>query len=152
MARKPKQPAKDDDKVKASDLMLMPPTTTIKSLRAERAKALKTSRNATSTYGQQVSEAVEKKHVDKKALGIALSLDDMPDEKLAITLPHLLRYIDDLGLEQRATKQAELFQREAENEDEEDEGEGKADGGKVTRIGAAARRVIEEAGAQPSGD
>lgn len=146
MPKKPRKPATDETKLKASDMMLMPPSTTIRSLAAERRKAIKRSREITGAYGQQVSEAAEKKHVDKKALTYALGLDALSDERLAITLPHLLRYIDDLGLAERANKQSELFEQEG---DGGEEGDG---GGKVTRIGAAARKVMEQAGANPPGD
>lgn len=143
----------DNEKAKAEDFLLMPPTSTIKSLKIERTKALKTSRNATSAYGAEVAKAVEKKHVDKKALSMAFSLDDMPDEKLAITLPHLLRYIDDLKLHERAEAAQGMFRTDPEslNEGEageDDDGDGDDDGkrGSVTRIGDAARKVAERAG------
>lgn len=143
MARKPRSTSEPTaaaaPAAKASDFILMPPTSTIKSLKIERAKALKTSRNAIGAYGAELADKVEKKHVDKKALGIAFALDDLPDEKLAITLPHLLRYIDDLGLAERATRQQELFVEQADQP-----GEGESN---VTHIGAAARRVAEAAGA-----
>lgn len=58
-------------------------------------------RATSQAIGEKVSKAVENQHFDKKALGIAKSLYQMSvnrPEAFAITLPHLLAYIDDLEL------------------------------------------------------
>jgi hypothetical protein len=146
------------DQAKASDVLLMPPTTTVKSLAAEHIKLKKRSSEITGTYGQLVADAAEKKHVDKKALSMAISLNEMSDERLAITLPHLLRYIDDLGLTERSEQQAQLF-ADAEEGDEPAgrigkgngrvNGKGKpAKGGGPVLVAGAVRDVAEKAGAK----
>jgi hypothetical protein len=90
---------------------------------------------------------------------MAISLNEMSDERLAITLPHLLRYIDDLGLTERSEKQAELF-AEAEEGEHDDEHAGKANGkvngkgkppkkgGGPVLVAGAVREVAEKAGAK----
>lgn len=64
---------------------------------------------AAGEMGEYVNSLVEKHHYDKKALGLVRQLERMPDERLAITLPHLLKYIDDLGLGARAEQQGSLI-------------------------------------------
>jgi hypothetical protein len=58
-----------------------------------------------------VDNAVENKHFDKKALAMVRSLKKLADkdpEAFAITLPHLLSYIDDLGLDKLADESREF--------------------------------------------
>lgn len=143
MAKKAKPP--EDNKVKPSETMLMPTSKEVVNLARRCATAKKESQEISGTIGEAIAKAVESKHLDRKAFSIARQLAAMSDKKLSVTYYHLLRYMDDLGLQERADKQGEMFEeREAE---EEDEGEG-ADDGKVTPIGAAARKVAEAAGAQ----
>lgn len=59
------------------------------------------SRSISQAVGEKIAKAVETQHFDKKALGMAKSLYQMAQnrpEAFAITLPHLLAYIDDLDL------------------------------------------------------
>jgi hypothetical protein len=58
--------------------------------------------------GEMIAKAVETKHFDRKALSIARGLEGMSDNKLQVTLPHLLMYIDALGLSARAERQGQL--------------------------------------------
>lgn len=67
--------------------------------------------NEARTISQAASEvlakAVETQHFDKKAFAIVKGLYQMSvnrPEALAITLPHLLAYIDDLGLAETAAE------------------------------------------------
>lgn len=64
---------------------------------------------ASGEMGEYVNSLVEKHNYDKKALGMVRQLERMPDERLAITLPHLLKYIDDLKLGERAEQQGSLI-------------------------------------------
>ena len=63
---------------------------------------------------ESIEIAKETQHLDPLALAIGRRLDKLPDEKLAVTLPHLLKYIDDMGLEKRATAQGEMFEPESD--------------------------------------
>lgn len=56
-----------------------------------------------------VAKAVETKHFDRKALSIVRGLEAMSDNKLQVTLPHLLMYIDALELAKRAERQGQLI-------------------------------------------
>ncbi len=134
----------DAKKMKAEDVMLMPPTKLVVSLATKREDLKIENSERSGKFGAEVNEAVEKKHLDKTAHKIACSLRALSDRKLAVTLPHLMRYIDDMGLVDRANKQAEMFAEQAEV----DEGESGNDDGKVTRLGTAARKVAQAAGAQ----
>jgi hypothetical protein len=59
------------------------------------------SRSISQAVGEKIAKAVETQHFDKKALGYAKGLYQMAQnrpEAFAVTLPHLLAYIDDLDL------------------------------------------------------
>lgn len=137
-----KKPQGTDNKVKAEDVILMPPTKLVVSLAKNREDVKTENSERSGEFGFAINEAKQKKHLDKKAHAMACQLRALSDRQLAITLPHLLRYIDDLGLTERAQKQAELF----ENEAEVHASESGNDDGKVTPIGQAARKVAEQAG------
>lgn len=58
-------------------------------------------RSITQTSSEKIARAVENQHFDKKALMIVKGLYQMAKnrpESFAVTLPHLLAYIDDLEL------------------------------------------------------
>jgi hypothetical protein len=110
--------------------------------------ARKQVRDIGQTFSEKFAKAQEHDHVDRRAANIAFNLDSLSDEQLHVTYFHLMFYLDDLGITRRATKQEEMFSagetgaktpKTPEFEDDED--------GKVTRIGAAARKVAEQAGA-----
>ena len=143
MARVPKNGKSGPTKTVATTL-LMPDSKTVQALAKSRRSTQKRTREISGEFGNEVGKAVEKKHVDRKALSIACQLNDMSAEKLHVTYFHMLRYLDDLGVPERATAQQELFDQGPQEgaETEADEGEGN-----VTRIGRAARNVAEQAGA-----
>ena len=59
--------------------------------------------------GEMIAKAVETKHFDRKALSIVRGLEQMSDNKLQVTLPHLMMYIDALQLNERAERQGQLI-------------------------------------------
>jgi hypothetical protein len=80
-------------------------------------------RSISQSMGEKTAKAVENQHFDKKALGIARSLYQMSinrPQAFATTLPHLLAYIDDLGL---AAVAAENQGMDLDGDDEEEDGE-----------------------------
>lgn len=121
--------------------MLFPPTNLVLKLAKKREDVKTDNSERAGELGGEINDAVEHKHLDKTAHKMACQLRALSDNKLAITLPHLMRYIDDMKLVERAKKQAEMF------DDGKEPGEA-AGGGKVTRLGTAARKVAEAAGAQ----
>ena len=52
--------------------------------------------------GDMIADAIEKDNLDKVAFAMATRLDRMSPEKLWVTLPALLYYIDELGLKEKA--------------------------------------------------
>lgn len=140
MTRKPGNAGRSSEP--EATTLLMPTPKVVQDLAKERRNSKKKTSLISGELGSSIAKAVESKHLDRKAHSIACQLDAMDDERLAITLPHLMRYIDDLGLVERASKQAEMFDGEKE--------ETEADDGKVTRLGTAARKVADQAGA-PTG-
>lgn len=122
-------------------------------------------------YGAAVKEAVEKEHVDRKALAIVLKLESMDDEDLHVTMYHMIDGLKKLGILTRAMAQEEMFDEHKINPGDlggvkspsgkkaaaPAKGKRKhkgvtgddlsaAMGGNVTQIGAAARKVAEAAG------
>lgn len=82
---------------------------------------------ARGTYGAAVGEAVEKKHLHKRAWATALKEDRMEPEALAEYYDHLNHYRDELGLIERAESAPRLEvdgdRSEADDGDEEAENE-----------------------------
>ena len=140
MARAPKNGKSGATEVVATTL-IMPPEKTIQNLAKEKRNAKKRMQSISGEIGQAIGKAVEDKHVDRKALSIACSLDALDDERLHVTYVHLMEYIEHLGIKKRALAQAELFEDRPKQEDDDHK-----DDGKVTHIGAAARKVAEAAG------
>jgi hypothetical protein len=78
--------------------------------------AKKQTREINGSVGGQISDAVENENLDKVAFSMASRLEAMSPEKLWTTLPALLYYIDELGLEEKAKSAPPL------PVDEEDDG------------------------------
>jgi hypothetical protein len=71
--------------------------------------ASKVAQEKAGEMGEMIAKACETKHFDRKALSIVRGLESMSDNKLQVTLPHLLMYIDALGLSERASNQGQLI-------------------------------------------
>src|SRR6202453_5149383 len=69
----------------------------------------KRSQSQSGIYGAAVKEAVEKNHVDRKALAIVLKLEAMEDDDLHVTMFHLIDGIKKLGLIKRAMATEDMF-------------------------------------------
>lgn len=112
-------------------------------------------------YGNAVGQAVEKDHLDRKALAIALKLDGMDDDDLHVTLMHVIHYCKALGVLKRGMAQEEMFSPDETGPDavggkkprKAKKSEPKSSGGRAPRganvisMGDAARQVAEAAGA-----
>jgi hypothetical protein len=90
------------------------------------------------TMGEAIAKAVETQHFDKKALAIVRQLHAMSPERLAITLPHLLSYIDDLELDKVADENRGL---PINGEDDDHES------GKVAGLSIVPRPMFEDSAA-----
>lgn len=69
---------------------------------------------AVGSLRQVIATGVEKHHLDKRAFAIFRSLAKLSNKQLATTLAHLDHYREVGGLEQRATEQEQMFNRDAE--------------------------------------
>lgn len=142
-AKKAMQEADAAREARADTTLLMPPTKTVQELAREKRRTKKRLSEISGEHGSSVKAAADKKHLDKTAFSIATRLDALSDDKLAVTLPHLRRYIDDLELDKRATAQGKMFETD-------DAGEGEGEPGDAQRPGpvlVAGREVDEAAGA-----
>lgn len=137
MAKTPKSGKSGPTETTATTLIL-PADTVIQKLAKEKRNAKKRMQSISGEIGQAIGKAVEEKHVDRKALSIACQLDALDEERLHVTYFHLIKYMDDLGIPTRAKAQEEMFDEHKVEETKDD--------GKVTHIGAAARKVAETAG------
>lgn len=157
MSRKPKKGKKGGPTEVAATTLLMPPTKTITDLAKLKASTKRRSSSASGEYGTAVKDAVEKRHLDRKALAIVMAMNAIEDDHdFGVTFFHVLRYMDDLDFNKRATKQKELFEpvetgpglKDAKNKKNAKNSEAKSGDGddKVVPIGAAARKVAEAAG------
>lgn len=140
--------------------VIFPTESVVKSLAKAKRSANQRSGAISGELGSAVKEAADKKHLDRKAFAIATSLDVLDDERLAITLPHLLHYIEVLGLDKRAAISPTMFEpketgpsptpnkRKPAGDKKSGNGAkaGAAAGDNVTSIGKVARTVAEKAG------
>jgi hypothetical protein len=110
-------------------------------------------------YGSAVKEAVEKEHVDRKALSIVLKLDAMDDDDLHVTMFHVIDGLKKLGILKRAMAQEEMFDEDRIDDEALDKvkkprkagekngaGKGRKAAAGLEQIGTAARSVAETAG------
>lgn len=144
MARSPKNGKSGPTEVVATNL-LMPAPKVIQDIAKAKRSAKKRTGQINGEVGDMIAKAVENKHLDRKAAGLACQLDAMDDERLGVTYFHLLRYLDDLGIPARAKAQAQMFDAKETGPGMKDK-DGEADEGNVTRIGTAARKVAERTG------
>jgi hypothetical protein len=93
--------------------------------------AAKVAQEKAGEMGEMIAKACETKHFDRKALSIVRGLEGMSDNKLQVTLPHLMMYIDALGLSERAERQGQLIADQksaAKAPKTDDDGDDDADG------------------------
>lgn len=148
MARRPKKDGAEtapEESQSSNTTLILPPGSVIKKLAKEQRSASSRAAEIRGEYGNSVAKAVEDKHVDRKALSIALQLDKLPDERLHVVWMHLMHYTEQLGVQKRALAQEEMFAGGAEGGDKDEEDDAASN---VTHLGAAARKVAERAGAE----
>jgi hypothetical protein len=121
MARAPKDGKSGPTETVATTLLL-PSAKLVKDLVQEGRNVKKRTQSIAGEFGEKIAAAVENKHLDRKALSLARTLDALADEKLHVTYIHLMEYIEWLGIKKRALAQEELFEdsRRKPGEDEED--------------------------------
>lgn len=133
--------------------IIFTPKSVLEELAKDKRNAKKRSQSIAGTLGEKIAKAVDEKHLDRKAFGIATQLEAMDDERLHLTVYNLLHYLDVLGIMKRATAQEEMFEPGESSEpvgrfsDEKSDDGGK--GGKGLRVAASeGRRTAEAAGAE----
>jgi hypothetical protein len=89
--------------------IIFPNPDIVTDLRDQKRNTKKRTTSMNGTLGEKIGTAVEEKHLDRAAFGMACKLDDMDDERLHITFHSLLKYCEDMGVTKRATAQEELF-------------------------------------------
>lgn len=104
----------------------------------------KTAASAAGDISTAIDAAHEQKGLDKAALSMVRRLNSMPVNKLQVTLPHLLLYIEHLELEKKASTQGQLSLDE--NEDEDDADDMSADDDGQTDIEDMARKAGQHSG------
>ncbi len=85
------------------------PKTVLEELAKAKRNFTKRSQSLSGTFGETIAKAVEEKHLDRKAFGMALQLDALDDERLHLTVHNLLHYLEVLGVMKRASAQEEMF-------------------------------------------
>ena len=170
-----RSPAKDGKaSVTEATTLIFPKKSIWEDLAKTKRETKKRAQSQSGIYGAAVKDAVEKEHVDRKALAIVLKLEAMDDEDLHVTLHHIIDGLKKLGILMRAMAQEEMFDEHKIDPgdlggDKPPRGGKKATaakpakgsrkhkgatgddlsaamGGNVTQIGTAARRVAEAAG------
>lgn len=133
MAKKPTSGKKGPVAERTTPLV---PAATVKSL-LRSARSLKESTDdLTSAYATEVREAVDKKHLHKKAYNTIRMLDRMTPEKLADFMEHFDHMFEVTGLEERANSAQRLPMGDGPGEEEETEG-------KTDKV----KKIAEDAGA-----
>ena len=115
--RKPRQPKAEPVAAQAtfsasSEAVLKKPSADqVKTLVKRLAKAKAEQDSINGSAREMIAKAVETQHFDKTALSMVRRLYKMAKDRpeaLAVTLPHLLSYIDDLGIAEVADDNAGL--------------------------------------------
>lgn len=102
--------------------MKVPPTAGIPNDFKALGQVKKTARSAAGDVGKKVATLVEKKNYNAKALSIVYALNEMPQEKFAITWTHILHLAAAMEFDKRAKLQGEMFQEDDESEDDDSKG------------------------------
>lgn len=165
-------PAGGGSSVTEATTLIFPKKSIWEDLAKTKRETKKRQQSQAGIYGAAVKDAVEKEHVDRKALAIVLKLEAMDDEDLHVTMFHMIDGLKKLGVLTRAMAQEEMFDEhtpdagaldgvkppKAKKTAKAPKGGKKhkgatgddlsaAMGGNVTQIGTAARKVAEQAGA-----
>lgn len=130
--------------------IIFPPKSTVQDLAKLKRDTKKRTQSQNGKLGESIKTACEDKHLDRKAFSMACQLENLDDERLHVTYHSLIKYCEDLGVTKRAMAQEELFDGGTGGEPEAKVSD-KADDGKVTPIGRAARKVAESAGSDNGG-
>lgn len=105
-----RSPAKGSASVTEATTLIFPAKSTWEDLAKTKRETTKRAQSQTGMFGQAVKDAVEKKHIDRKALSIILNLDKLDDETLHVTVFHMIDGMKKLGILERAMAQEEMFE------------------------------------------
>jgi hypothetical protein len=104
-----RSPAKGTGSVTEATTLIFATKTTWEDLAKTKRETTKRAQSQTGQFGAAVKDAVETKHIDRKALGIVLKLDSLDDETLHVTMFHIIDGCKKLGILKRAMAQEEMF-------------------------------------------
>lgn len=104
-----RSPAKGTGSVTEATTLIFAPKSVWEDLAKTKRETTKRAQSQTGQFGAAVKDAVETKHIDRKALGIVLKLDSLDDETLHVTMFHLIDGCKKLGILKRAMAQEEMF-------------------------------------------
>lgn len=144
MARKKPEGEKPDSEktVTAADVVGVTPERELKALLKKAKDTKRETSELSGTFGQAVANAVENKHLHRKAFNITKGLHQMADEKLAETMMHLEHYLEVSGINERVKKVGRLPLG-----DQADDGDGETERpGLQVHEGGRGRPVAEAAG------
>lgn len=138
-------PSKDEIKggSLAPETMRLPPKGFIKKLVTVTLKKFEDeAASARGDMGGTIATACEKNHVEKRALAIARRLHKLPPKKLQETYFHLMDYMEELRIRQRAEEQGQLSldQQQDDGGDAETSGETGETGGEEPLPGTDGKR------------
>jgi hypothetical protein len=165
-----RSPANGAGSVAEATTLIFPKQSVWQDLAKTKRETKKRAASHTGIYGAAVKNAVEKDHIDRKALSIVLKLEAMEDDDLHVTVHHMIDGMKKLGVLKRAMAQEEMFDDHKIDADALETAAGKKAGkgaagsrkggtkgggrapraSNVVQIGDAARQVAEAAGADKS--
>jgi hypothetical protein len=136
-----RSPAKGSGSVTEATTLIFPTKSTWEDLAKTKRETTKRAQSQTGMFGQAVKDAVETKHIDRKALAMVLKLDSLDDETLHVTMFHLIDGCKKLGIMKRAMAQEEMFDENRTDADafETAKAPKKAAAGKKNGKGAAGK-------------
>lgn len=134
------------NKTAADSNLLMPPTKKVQDLAKDKRNTKQRVGEISGVHADAVRDASDKKHLDKKAFAIACSLDALTDEKLQVTYFHLLRYMDDLKIPDRASAQGQIFGNDEQEKEDDDPTPGQEQGHGLRIVPGEGRLVAQVAG------
>jgi hypothetical protein len=109
MAKAPKPKTSKVGSILETTIVFSPKSTVVELAEARR-NTKKRVQSQNGTLGNAIAKAVEEKHLNRKAFGIACQLDALDDETLHVVYFNLLHYLDALDVTKRATAQEEMFE------------------------------------------
>lgn len=111
-----------------------PTAAQLKTIRRDHKNAKTTAKTYSGNAADVINKAAENKNLDAWAFKKAVMFADLSDELLCRRLPVFLAYLEDLGVIERATAQADLLDEAQRQADEKRKAEGTEEGDMVDKV------------------